>query len=257
MLEGFFVEAGKKISDRWMASVLLPGLLFLAIAACAASPGRHGPIDLAAIAGWFDRLLYQQYPTAAGRTTLFVVVMISAAATALLMRWAGIGIARLWLGQTRWLPWRRATPPRWSTRISEHLRRVEQYVNAEYGVAMALVWPRLWQITPDGAKREIQAAWDRYASATIRAAWALPYLALAVAELWWPGLLIALGLSVTAWLRASSAIRAFSQLVEATVDTQLRTLADVLGVLLPHSRVMPAQGAIINELLNKGRTVSG
>jgi hypothetical protein len=42
-----------------------------------------------------------------------------------------------------------------------------------------------------------------------------------------------------------------ADLVEAAVDTYQRPLADALGVDLPHGRITPAEGARINDILNK------
>ncbi|MFB9557099.1 hypothetical protein [Streptomyces roseoviridis] len=41
--------------------------------------------------------------------------------------------------------------------------------------------------------------------------------------------------------------------VEAAVDTGLDGLAEALGVPLRHGRVPPADGALVNALLHKGR----
>lgn len=116
---------------------------------------------------------------------------------------------------------------------------------------MALVWPRIWQLASDSARREVQAAWAGYVGTTLQAGWAFLYVALGF--IWWPGLAIGLALVLAAWRGARTRILVVSTLIEATVDTNLCTLATALGVDLPHRRVMPPQGAEINEVLNKGR----
>ncbi|GAA3388248.1 hypothetical protein GCM10017752_07880 [Streptomyces roseoviridis] len=50
-----------------------------------------------------------------------------------------------------------------------------------------------------------------------------------------------------------AAVTGLAVTVEAAVDTGLDGLAEALGVPLRHGRVPPADGALVNALLHKGR----
>ncbi|MER7516459.1 hypothetical protein [Streptomyces sp. NPDC126499] len=66
-------------------------------------------------------------------------------------------------------------------------------------------------------------------------------------------LLLAAGLALTGVREGRAAVTGLAVAVEAAVDTGLNGLAEALGMTLRHGRVLPADGALVNELLHKGR----
>ncbi|MEV5969645.1 hypothetical protein [Streptomyces sp. NPDC051921] len=258
-MDGFLAEVGKKITERWLTRIVLPGLLFVVACAVALAPGRSGAVDLAAVIDWLERLRTGRYASPSGKAAALVVLFLAVVAPALCADWLASGVGRLWAGRSRSM--RRLTGrlrgggrevPDRATWIGRRLGAVEDRIRVQHGVHMSLIWPRLWQLAPDGTRQEVGSAWDRYAAAALRTAWAVPYGALAAAAVWWPGLVVAAGLLVTGVREGRAAVTALAVAVEAAVDTGLKGLAEVLGVPLRHGRVLPADGTLINELLNKG-----
>ncbi|MFI8965993.1 hypothetical protein ACIGO8_28220 [Streptomyces sp. NPDC053493] len=258
-MDGFLSEVGKKVTDRWLTRIVLPGLLFVVACAVAFAPGRTGAVDVAATVDWLERLRTGRYASPSGKAAALVILVLAVAASALCADWLASGVGRLWAGRSRTL--RRAVRrlrgatelPDRATRIGSRLGAVEERIRVQHGVHMSLVWPRLWQLASDGTRQEVNAAWDRYAAAALRTAWAVPYAVLAATALWWPALVLAAGLAVTGVREGRTAVTALAVAAEAAVDTGLKGLAEVLGVTLRHGRVLPADGALINELLHKGR----
>ncbi|MCX5443912.1 hypothetical protein [Streptomyces sp. NBC_00063] len=258
-MDGFLSEVGKKATERWLTRLILPGLLFVVACAVALTPGRSGPVDTTATIEWLEWLRTGRYASPSGRAAALVILLLAVAGSALGADWLASGVRRLWEGRALWL--RRAvrrlsgsTEARArATWIGARLGEVEERIRVQHGVHMSLVWPRLWQLAPDGSRQEVNAAWDRYAAAALRTAWMVPYTALAVVTGWWPAVVIAAGLLLTGWREGRAAVAGLIEAVEAAVDTGLRGLAETLGVPLRHGWVHHADGVMINELLNKGR----
>ncbi|MFE5484780.1 hypothetical protein [Streptomyces sp. NPDC056527] len=258
-MDGFLSEVGKKITERWLTRVVLPGLLFVVAGAVALAPGRSGPVDVTATIEWLERLRTGRYASPSGTAAALVILLLAVAGPALCAEWLASVVARLWAGRDRWM--RRAARrlrggtavPARATWIGGRLGAAEERIRVQHGVHMSLVWPRLWQLAPEGSRQEVNAAWDRYAAATLRTAWTVPYAVLAATAGWWPAAVIAAGLAVTGWREGRSAVVGLVEAVESAVDTGLRGLAEALGVPLRHGRVLPADGTLINELINKGR----
>ncbi|MFF5970801.1 hypothetical protein ACFY7C_04665 [Streptomyces sp. NPDC012769] len=259
-MDGFLSEVGKKVTERWLTRIVLPGLLFVVVCCVALTPGRSGPVDVTATIEWLERLRTGRYASPSGKAAALVTVFLAVAGSALCADWLASGIGRLWAGRSlrlrrlaARLRGRGTDVPARATRIGGRLGAVEERIRVQHGVHMSLVWPRVWQLAPEGARQDVNAAWDRYAAAALRTAWAVPYALLAAVSLWWPALLVAAGLALTGVREGRAAVTGFAVAVESTVDTGLNGLAEALGVPLRHGRVLPADGALINELLHKGR----
>lgn len=258
-MDGFLSEVGKKVTERWLTRLVLPGLLFVVACTVALTPGRSGPVDVTATIEWLERLRTGRYASPSGRAAALVILLLAVAGSALGADWLASGVGRLWAGRARWM--RRAAGrlrgrtdvPARATWIGGRFGAVEERIRVQHGVHMSLVWPCLWQLAPEGTRQDVNAAWDRYAAAALRTAWTVPYGALAAVAGWWPAAVVAAGLALTGVREGRVAVVALTEAVEAAVDTGLRGLAEVLGVPLRHDRVLPADGALINELLNKGR----
>lgn len=140
--------------------------------------------------------------------------------------------------------------PHRATWIGDRFALVDERVAAQYGVSLARVWPRLWQLRDDRTPKVVSAAWDDYAAATVRVAWALPYLVISL--FWWPAAPLGLALVLLGWSQGRRGADDFCVSCEAAIDVQLRRLAHIVGVPLPHKRVTTAEGRQIDGILAKG-----
>ncbi|BCJ75765.1 hypothetical protein CS0771_53090 [Catellatospora sp. IY07-71] len=137
------------------------------------------------------------------------------------------------------------THPTW---IGDRLAAPAVRVQANYGLDLAVAWPRLWLLLQDTARTEVSAAHGAYTAASRLAGWAVLYAALGL--LWWPGVPIAAVLAATAWVQARQAAATLADLTEAVVDLHGADLAEQLrlgcdGVLRPEV------GRAVTELLRK------
>jgi hypothetical protein len=269
-MEALLGELGRRIADRWLVQLVLPGLLWLAAAVTALVVGHAHALDV-------DRLIRHADLTASAVPARPVPIAMALAAAVALAAVAGLaaqGTARalqaVWVGQ--WRPpaaslaaritARRARkargplPERYlpsrPTWIGDRLRLAGERVNAQYGLHLPIIWTALWQLLDDPARTPVQDARDRFDQSLRLAAWGLLHLALAV--IWWPALLIGAAVFATAWRRGRTTAATLADLVEATVDTHHRALADSLGIALPHGRLTPAESALINDQLHKGHS---
>lgn len=118
--------------------------------------------------------------------------------------------------------------PDHATWTADRLRVARIHVARTYDLDVDCAWPRLWSIAAAQLRSDIAAAQDAYRDAARLAGWAVLYLVLAC--WWWPAALIALLASATARLRARAAAGALADLIETTVDLNIRDLADRLGI---------------------------
>lgn len=105
----FLAELGKRVAERWLSLLVLPGALYLAVAAAGSMVLRHS--------GWYDLEILADYVNrvAARRRGIGQVVLIGAA---LLLGSGGVGlvaqsvsggVTRLWLAAGRGPVGRRLT----------------------------------------------------------------------------------------------------------------------------------------------------
>jgi hypothetical protein len=268
---GFATEVSKRIATHWLTAVLLPGLLLVAVAASASVLGHAHALDLGAL----DRAV-AHWP---GEPKRWVVRLALAAALAGVLgvtaRGTGRLVQRFWLRErqlVRFLPdaWSRhhralaaarrqgiepvrAYLPQRPTWMGDRLRLVEARVRAQYRFSAAVVWPRLWLLTPDEVHAPLRATRSRFDEACVLAGWALLYVVLGV--FWWPAALIGVVTGVVAWRRARSALDEFATLVEAAIDVHWRTLAAALGIGVAGETITAAEAALIQDGLQKGSPV--
>lgn len=274
-MDGILSDLGKRIADRWFAFLILPGVPFAAtvIVAWAMTPsGAAHALDLDILVRRLDTL------GATAQTIKGIVsgclLVAGVAVVAVLVRELSLIVNRLWLGRTAILcrlmrPGIRrrrrlaldtarrggyALPERYlphrATWIGDRFALVDERVAAQYGVSLARVWPRLWQLRDDRTPKVVSAAWDDYAAATVRVAWALPYLVISL--FWWPAAPLGLALVLLGWSQGRRGADDFCVSCEAAIDVQLRRLAHIVGVPLPHKRVTTAEGRQIDGILAKG-----
>lgn len=271
-------EVTKRLPDRWLAGTLAPGLLWLAVAVLAVRLGHahpFSPAELARAARSTGVLIRDQLAEAVafGLLAIGAAVVVSSVA-----RLAG-GVTRsLWLGRWRGplaepaavlTRWRRDRAearlaaagtrlpadylPRTPTWIGDRLRLADVRVGAQYGLSLALIWPRIWQLVDVDTRTLVQQARARFELAGTLAGWSACYLVLVV--FWWPAGLVAAVLLGVAWWRGRLAAAVFGDTIESTVDLQHRALAAALGHPVETGRPLPpATADAINDQLHKGAT---
>ncbi|NUP49735.1 MAG: hypothetical protein HOW97_20860 [Catenulispora sp.] len=96
-MAGFLAQLGKGLADKWLALLVLPGLLFTATAVCAYHVGQAHPLDTRPLAAWLDRLTTTSAASHGSTVILAATVVLSASAAAGLAA-GGLGTAlqRLW-----------------------------------------------------------------------------------------------------------------------------------------------------------------
>ena len=173
-----------------------------------------------------------------------------AAATRLTARRRGRALRRLAAAGTAlpepYLPER----PTW---IADRIRLADARVAAQYGLRLALIWPRLWQLLDTDTRCLVHDARDRFDRAGTLVGWAVLYAGAAV--LWWPAAAAGAGLAGYAWWQGRRGAGLFADTVEATVDLHHRRLAETLGHPLgPDQPLGTATADAINDQLHKGAT---
>ncbi|MFJ9682026.1 hypothetical protein ACIRP2_28855 [Streptomyces sp. NPDC101194] len=260
-------EMGKKVADRWLSALLLPGLLLVAASVCGVLLGHTSALDPAELTTELGRLGSRLDSRPAATVLAVVGGLLAATAAGLAAQGVAAGVRKVWIAHRprRWVARRRERaraareraggqgPDRYlpvrATDIGDRFRLVDERVDAQYGLSVALVWPRLWLLLPETVRPVISDASSRYRRAAETAAWGLLTVALGV--VWWPALPVGLAMTLIGCRRGRAAAAALADLVEAAVDTQQRQLAEALGIELPHGRVTPAEGLRINDVLNK------
>ncbi|MDG4758238.1 hypothetical protein [Micromonospora sp. WMMD710] len=119
------------------------------------------------------------------------------------------------------------TEPDRPTWIGDRMLATAVRVRARYGLDLAAAWPRLWLLLPEETRDPLALAQADFAAAARRVGWGLLYLALGL--LWWPAVVLGLGLCVVGWRRGRSTVSVLADLVEAVVDLHVRTLGAALG----------------------------
>ncbi|MGN9845170.1 hypothetical protein ACTMTI_44315 [Nonomuraea sp. H19] len=313
---GLLAELGKKIAERWLTLLVLPGALYLAVLAAARTLGHAHPFDADRLSRRIDQLAGGAQSGSAGRTAaVLLALLLASAAAGVIAQAAGSLAERLWLAAD-WEQWpapgrrlarllvvRRRT--RWHAASDRHARRREEAaaalarahraggrppepgdgLEAAYGslvriahelperptwmgdrlaavatrlerdfdLDLATVWPYLWLSVPDITRTEVTATRDALSRATTLAGWGLLYLA--IGALWWPGLLLAAIITLTAWRRARTATNAYATLVEAAARLHTPELARHLGLDLSGPLTRQA-GAQVTYLLQTGQTTA-
>ncbi|BCB76916.1 hypothetical protein GCM10022251_76360 [Phytohabitans flavus] len=290
-MQPFLSELGKKLAERWLMLLVVPGLGYCAAAVVAQALG-HQPADvLATVQAELARL-----SAAARKDPLLAVlsVLLASAGVALLASAGSTAVRLLWLGNwpgtlgrpllnyriRRWDRWHRAyetavlakrgggvapgsTPaaslavrrnrvglvePQRPTWIGDRFAAAQALVMAEYGVDLAVAWPRLWLLMSEEQRAELRVVWSAFTGAATLLAWGVLYGLLAAVS--WPFLLLGAVPAVVAWRRGRLAAAAYADLVESVVDLYLPGLADAMGV--PPDTPPERAGRWLNRRMHKG-----
>lgn len=291
-MSSFFTELAKKVAERWLSLLVLPGLLLVAAGWTSLLLGHGHALDVRALALGFARsgAVIARQPGATQALVVAGLLLASLAVGVVVQALTG-PVRAAFVGHWPWVARRLASRltrrrrARWQaivdrraeappedvdrlavrankiamaqpdrpTWIGDRAQAVEQVAFNRYGLDLAFGWPRLWLVLPDTTRAEIEAAQGAFASAVVTSAWALPYLA--VGAVWWPAALIALVIGVTGWSRARKAMATLADLTEASLDLYGRTLAIALGVAAADSigPLAPEEGRRITGIVRKGR----
>ncbi|GLY94455.1 hypothetical protein [Actinoplanes sp. NBRC 103695] len=282
---GLLTGIGAKLAERWAATVVLPGLLYVAVLAAAAILGHRDALDAARLVAEVNTL---------ASATLAVAAMAAATGAGLLAGALGAGIERCWhltalspvpdrLTRRRQARWKQADdragenivvdartrtgalspatlaalarrdkialePPTGPFGIGDRLRAAATRLDRAYRVPLRTIWPALWLTLPDATRAEIDASRTAHAAAARAGGWAILYLLAGV--LWWPAAIAALILGVMSVIRGRLTVTTFAELIEAAADCHLRDLATRLG-LSGSGPLTPADGEAMTALLGK------
>ncbi|CAL9420017.1 hypothetical protein [Streptomyces sp. enrichment culture] len=284
-MTGFLAELGRRLAERWFTLLVLPGLAYLLVAAAALRLGHAGWYDWRDLRDGFTALTEttprsRDAPAVRAVLLILAAVPVSAALGALAQSLAA-PVERLLTGAwprpftslatrlttRRARAWRAADeaydqhgdpaqaarrnalsliPPQHPTWLGDRLHAPSVRLRQEYGIDLAVVWPRLWLILPTTTRDTLTATRTRLDAAFTLGGWALLYLVPAL--VWWPAAVIAATAATVARRRAAVAAEAYAELVEAAVDLNL----DRLLTRLAEPRPSPQQGRALTERLRRG-----
>ncbi|TDD38154.1 hypothetical protein E1287_06285 [Actinomadura sp. KC06] len=104
-MNGLLGELGKKLAERWLSLLVLPGALYLAVAAAAVTLGHGHALDVGRLAHEITRHAKSPSVTnAGGQVVLLAAVLAGAAVVGLIVQALGVLVERLSLaaGWRRW-----------------------------------------------------------------------------------------------------------------------------------------------------------
>lgn len=124
---GFLSELGKKLAERWLSLLVLPGALYLAVAATARALGHTHPFDLPRltqqISAWANHPVTS---TVGGQVVLLAAMLVGAAAAGLVAQALGSLTERLCLAAD-WHTW---PPPLRQLAARQTTRRRDRWTRA-------------------------------------------------------------------------------------------------------------------------------
>jgi hypothetical protein len=271
-------EITRRLPDRWLTTTFGPGVLWVLTAALAIHFGQSDALGVFGVAATVREAGAVLSDRPAEAVVYAALAVAGAAGASAAANAVGSAVRRLWSG--RWgsrfervaatLTARRrgnrlhslaqagthlpaAFLPATPTWIGDRLQLSDARISAQYGLSLALVWPRLWQLVDADTRTLVQQARARYDTASTLVGWSVGYLVLAV--LWWPALLPAAVLLLAGWRRGRVTVALFCDTIESTVDLQHRALAAALGHVVQEGRPLPpAVADAINDQLHKGAT---
>ncbi|MFI9149134.1 hypothetical protein [Streptomyces sp. NPDC053367] len=283
-MTGFLAELGRRLADRWFTLLVLPGLAYLLVTAAALRLGHSDWHDWRDLWDGFTALTEgtraADRDALVARTALLILAAVPAsAALGALAQSLAAPVERLLTGDWPWTglagrltarraaAWRAANetyerdddpagaarrnavsliPPQHPTWLGDRLHTPVVRLSQEYGIDLAVVWPRLWLLLPAPTRDTLTAARTRLDTAFTLGGWALLYAVPAV--FWWPAAVIAVVVALTARRKAAPAAEAYAELVESAVDLHL----DRLLTRLAEPRPSPQQGRALTERLRRG-----
>ncbi|GAA0452240.1 hypothetical protein [Streptomyces olivaceiscleroticus] len=291
-MNSFLSALGTKLAEKWLASLVLPGLLFVGcgLAAILLSPDR--PFDAKEVVIRATDTSERISRTSVTAVVLSVIALaLAATASALTAQGAGFLARHVWQGKwprslaRQLTKWRRN---RWNdadetlaVAIHEGLADADARDDLAWARnRIALSYPRRPTWIGDrllGADirvwhsygLDLAAVWPRLwilmnevARGEITAAHGAYIKAATLAGwgmlytllglLWWPATPVGAGVLVLAWSRARAAAALLADAIEASVDLNARALAIQLGALADGDNFTRQCGEHVTQLLRKG-----
>lgn len=137
------------------------------------------------------------------------------------------------------------------TRIGNTLRAAETRPRHRYGLDVVLIWPRLWLVLPDAARKELASARSSLDASVAAAIWGTAFVAFTWFTNW---ALVGLVVPVAAvlwWVPARAEV--FADLIEATVELYRVALYRQLRWPLPKNPAAEAErGEALTTYLERG-----
>ncbi|UWP79158.1 hypothetical protein Dfulv_28775 [Dactylosporangium fulvum] len=159
---GLLAELGKKLAERWLTLLVLPGALFLATLGAAAALGHAHAFDVRRLTDRVDRLATT---TGNGRIAVLLAAALLASAAAGLAAQAAGSLAERWWLAADWSAWPgplRWPAARWTARRQRRwAAAAERYEQARRAAAEAHVAARLRGGPPPTTTGELDDAYRR------------------------------------------------------------------------------------------------
>ncbi|MFF9869404.1 hypothetical protein ACF1G0_29060 [Streptomyces sp. NPDC013953] len=291
-MNALLTTLGGKLTERWLNQLILPGALFLGVAAAGAALGHAHWHDLGRLRAGMDALAGRPAADRPGTAALLVAValLLSSAAT-LAAQFTGAAIERFWLRDAadpvsralvrrRRARWHRAEDER--VEAIRDVRVPDAEIERRYRVRdrIAPVAPT----RPTWCGDRMQAAAERVDAAyglDLAALWPRLWLVLpepaqrqlessrasftAAARLaawavgyavlavwWWPAAAVAVVTGLVARSRGREAVDALAGLIEAAADVHGRDLARLTGMDEAPGPLRQETGERMSQLFRKG-----
>lgn len=275
-MDALFGEVTKRLPDRWVVQSFAPGLLWWAVAFAGYALGHGRAFAFGAGSVRIEQLARQIGGRPGGAVLAALLLLVGISAVSVVAHALAAGVQAVWLGRwrgpadgwaQRWTERRRTREqdrldgrgeqisdiylPHRPTWIGDRFHLMDARVHGQYGLVLALIWPRLWHLVDADTRTLVQDARTRFDHATRLAGWAVCYLVITV--VWWPAAPLAAGILGYAWYTGRSAAALFADTVETTVDLHHRTLVATLGYVVPPGEPLSERVAdAINDQLHKG-----
>ncbi|MEU2060214.1 hypothetical protein [Streptomyces sp. NPDC013455] len=260
MLTGLVTDVGRKLAERWAATLVLPGLVFTALAATGLTLGQRHWADAGLLRHRLRELTAGSSDSTRTAVLLLGVLAASFAAASLADALAGPyerALSGSWprplrplagrLTERRRRAWdsrdracaaardtgalaereaeRNAVAlvrPEYPTWTGDRLRAPATRVRLHYRIELADAWPRLWLLLPDTTRLPLAESRQRLDEAMRLGGWAVLYLLLGA--VWWPAAVAGAGAGLVAWRRGRERVEEYAELVESAVDVHLPEL---------------------------------
>ena len=137
------------------------------------------------------------------------------------------------------------------TRLGNVLRAAEDYPSVRYGLAISVVWPRLWLVLPDSTRNELSTARQSLDERTRLLIWGLLF---AIWSIWsWWAIPIAIGVVAVAYRGMFGAARVYGDLLRASFDLHRFAMYKSLSWPPPSATTSEvAHGKALTQYLHRG-----
>jgi hypothetical protein len=125
---GFLAELGKKLAERWLSLLVLPGVLYLATLTTGYVLGHRHPFDIGQLTNRLDSwATFVQRLSVSGLVLILLAVLLAAAGAGLVAQALGSLTERVWLAD-HWQAW---PPPLRLLAESRAARRTQRWTAAK------------------------------------------------------------------------------------------------------------------------------